>query len=115
MEIENAWLRPAVCYLIEVRGMSMKEVADMFGVYHKFDTDVYREDILEPVDEWTLNHYGTDTEGSWNDWTFQQDSAPSHASVNENKEKFKVPTQTRLNDHFPDLSKKMNGLFHLRI
>ena len=35
MEIENAWFRPAVCYLVEVRGMSMKEVADMFGVYHQ--------------------------------------------------------------------------------
>uniref|UniRef100_A0A914C729 Uncharacterized protein n=1 Tax=Acrobeloides nanus TaxID=290746 RepID=A0A914C729_9BILA len=29
MEIENAWFRPAVCYLVEVRGMSMKEVANM--------------------------------------------------------------------------------------
>ena len=35
MEIENAWFLPAVCYLVEVRGMSMKEVADMFGVYHQ--------------------------------------------------------------------------------
>ncbi len=35
MEIENAWFRPAVCYLVEVRGMSMKEVADMFGDYHQ--------------------------------------------------------------------------------
>uniref|UniRef100_A0A914DMI5 Uncharacterized protein n=1 Tax=Acrobeloides nanus TaxID=290746 RepID=A0A914DMI5_9BILA len=52
------------------------------------------------------DHYGTDTEGNWNDWTFQQDSAPSHASVNENKEKFKAPTQTWLNDHFPDFIKK---------
>uniref|UniRef100_A0A914DXF6 Uncharacterized protein n=1 Tax=Acrobeloides nanus TaxID=290746 RepID=A0A914DXF6_9BILA len=43
-----------------------------------------------------MDHYETDTEGNWNDWTFQQDSASSHASVNENKEKFKVPTQTCL-------------------
>uniref|UniRef100_A0A914E5G0 Uncharacterized protein n=1 Tax=Acrobeloides nanus TaxID=290746 RepID=A0A914E5G0_9BILA len=35
-----------------------------------------------------------------------QDSAPSHASVNENKEKFKGPIQTWLNDHFPDFIKK---------
>jgi hypothetical protein len=34
----------------------------------KIDTDVYREDILEPVEEWALDHYGT--EGNWNDWTF---------------------------------------------
>ena len=60
------------------------------------------EFIIKFVEEWALDHYGTDTEGNWNDWTFQQDSAPSHASVNENKEKFKVPTQTWLNDHFPD-------------
>ena len=71
----------------------------------KFVTDVYWENILEPVEEWALDHYGIDTEGNWNDWTFQQDSTPSHASVNENKEKFKVPTQTWLNDHFPDFIK----------
>uniref|UniRef100_A0A914CXK7 Uncharacterized protein n=1 Tax=Acrobeloides nanus TaxID=290746 RepID=A0A914CXK7_9BILA len=92
MEIENAWLRPAVCYLVE------------FII--KFDTDVYREDILEPVKELALDHYGTNTERNWDDWTFQQDSAPSHASVNVNKEKFKVSTKTWLNDHFPDFIKK---------
>ena len=53
-----------------------------------------------------LDHYVNDIEGNWNDWTFQQDSAPSHASINENKEKFKVPTQTWLNDHFSDFIKK---------
>uniref|UniRef100_A0A914E349 Tc1-like transposase DDE domain-containing protein n=1 Tax=Acrobeloides nanus TaxID=290746 RepID=A0A914E349_9BILA len=52
-----------------------------------------------------LDHYEADTEGNWNDWTFQQDSAPSHASVNYNK-KFKVPTQTWLKDHFSDFIKK---------
>uniref|UniRef100_A0A914CSH6 Uncharacterized protein n=1 Tax=Acrobeloides nanus TaxID=290746 RepID=A0A914CSH6_9BILA len=61
-------------------------------IFIKFVIDIYREDILEPVEEWALDHYGTDTKGNWNDWTFQQDSAPSHVIVNENKEKFKVPT-----------------------
>ena len=52
----------------------------------KIDTDVYRKEILEPVEDWALEHYGT-SEGYWNDWCFQQDGAPSHASVHENKDK----------------------------
>uniref|UniRef100_A0A914DIN1 Uncharacterized protein n=1 Tax=Acrobeloides nanus TaxID=290746 RepID=A0A914DIN1_9BILA len=72
----------------------------------KIDTDVYREDILEPTKVWALQHYGTDNDGFWNEWIYQQDSAPSHASTNENPEEFKIPTQRWLAEHFPDFIKK---------
>jgi transposase len=72
----------------------------------KVDTDVYRKDILEPVEEWALNHYGTDENGDWNTWTFQQDGAPSHTSFKENTKKFTLPTQRWLEEHFPDFIKK---------
>jgi transposase len=58
----------------------------------KIDTDLYRREILKPVKRWAIDHYGTDEEGYWKHWTFQQDSAPSHASFKENLEKFKIPT-----------------------
>jgi hypothetical protein len=86
----------------------------------KIDTDVYREEILEPVEQWAQQHYGVDDEGKifknnfdqsifsgyWNDWTFQQDGAPSHTSTNANPDKFEVPTQTWLNEHFPNFINK---------
>lgn len=72
----------------------------------KIDTDVYRRDILKPVERWAVDHYGIDEEGYWHEWTFQQDGAPSHTSINENSDKFRVPTQTWLEEHFPDFIKK---------
>ena len=72
----------------------------------KIDTDVYRKDILEATEVWALEHYGTDEDGNRNAWTFQQDSAPSHASIKENPTKFKIPTQKWLDEHFPDFIKK---------
>jgi hypothetical protein len=68
----------------------------------KINTDVYREEILEPLKYWAIKHYGVDEQGKflistwidnlfadyWNDWTFQQDGAPSHTSTNENSDKF---------------------------
>lgn len=72
----------------------------------KIDTDVYRQDILEPIEEWAQEHYGIDEEGYWHQWTFQQDNAPSHASFKENKEKFEIPTQKWLDEHFPDFITK---------
>jgi len=72
----------------------------------KIDTDVYRKEILEPVEDWAMDHYGTTEEVYWNDWCFQQDSAPSHASVHENEDKFEIPTQKWLSEHFPDFITK---------
>jgi len=72
----------------------------------KINTDVYRQEILEPVEEWAQDHYGVDEEGYWNEWTFQQDGAPSHTSTNPNPDRFEVPTQTWLNDHFPNFINK---------
>lgn len=72
----------------------------------KINTDVYRKEILKPVEKWAWEHYGFDEDGYWNDWTFQQDGAPSHTSIHENPDKFRVPTQTWLDNHFPDFIKK---------
>lgn len=72
----------------------------------KIDTDLYRRDILRPVMNWAKDHYGVDEQGYWNDWCFQQDSAPSHASFKDNPEKFKIPTQRWLDENFPDFISK---------
>lgn len=72
----------------------------------KIDTDLYRREILKPVKRWAIEHYGVDENGYWNDWTFQQDSAPSHASFKENPEKFKIPTQKWLDENFSDFITK---------
>jgi hypothetical protein len=87
----------------------------------KINTDVYRTEILEPVEQWAEQHYGVDANGKfffenvlishsfagyWNEWTFQQDGAPSHTSTNPNPTRFEVPTQTWLDEHFPDFINK---------
>lgn len=72
----------------------------------KINTDVYRKEILKPTEQWAAEHYGIDDEGYWNDWTFQQDGAPSHTSIKEDPEKFRVPTQKWLAKHFPDFIRK---------
>lgn len=72
----------------------------------KIDTDLYRRDILRPVKRWAIERYGVDEQGYWNDWCFQQDSAPSHASFKDNPERFKIPTQKWLDENFPDFITK---------
>lgn len=72
----------------------------------KIDTDVYRTEILKPVKRWARQHYGVDEDGYWNDWTFQQDGAPSHTSINENPDRFEIPTQRWLDENFPDFIRK---------
>ena len=72
----------------------------------KIDTDLYRREILRPVKRWAIEHYGVDENGYWGDWTFQQDSAPSHASFKENPKRFKIPTQKWLDENFPDFIAK---------
>jgi hypothetical protein len=44
--------------------------------------------------------------GFWNDWTFQHDGAPAHTSTNENSDKFEIPTQKWIDEHFPDFIRK---------
>lgn len=86
----------------------------------KINTDVYRTEILEPVATWAAQHYGVDEEGKlwsdffahflfsgyWNDWTFQQDGAPSHTSTRDDPDKFEIPTQMWLAENFPDFINK---------
>jgi transposase len=81
----------------------------------KINTDVYREEILEPVEEWALEHYGTDNDGFWNNWTFQQDGH-HHTQVSK-----KTQTSSRfqhkhgLLNTFLILLKGMSGHRHLLI
>src|SRR5271167_2734059 len=35
MELKDEWFRPAVCYLVKVRGEKQKVVAELFGVNPK--------------------------------------------------------------------------------
>lgn len=72
----------------------------------KINTDVYRKEVLEPVKDWAIDHYGVDEEDYWNNWTFQQDGAPAHTSVNDNSPTFEISTQTWLRNNFPDFIDK---------
>jgi hypothetical protein len=42
----------------------------------------------------------------WKDWTFQQEGAPSHTSINDNSNKFEISTQTWSNQKFLDFIRK---------
>jgi hypothetical protein len=68
----------------------------------KVNTDLYRREILKPVKHWAIEHYGVDDDGCWNNWTFQQDNAPAHASFKDNSDSFRISTQTWIKKHFPD-------------
>ena len=43
IELSDEWFRPAACYLVKVRNMSRKDVANMFGVErHKVENALDR-------------------------------------------------------------------------
>ena len=52
----------------------------------RMNATLYRELVLEPIEEWAEGVYGKDEDGEWvEDWVFQQDGATSHtAKVNRN-------------------------------